>query len=746
MAESLSKEKLERFDTIARSLSTAIKNVSLYPAGHPILENSLAACLIAFEVWLQDEDRIAIGITQDNLLLDGVIVREKSELFASVADFLHQRGVIAFSCLRGVERIELSGLFASLKGEPKAIAQRGGVLKNMPPAAHIVVKEVDYSQFLGSARLGVTKEENDYWSALTGISEESRRGELPSSKLEFVREFISDSKRSSTVLNKIYRQAQTQLDEETATGSIRQTISRIMDYFSKYSADESASARQGILDVIARLDPKLVVKLFEKAEVDGKAIDLPEELLAGFSDDMIADFMSSLITGEESLNENTLNLFDKLAPSHGKANALSSLVADKLLQIPDKRLLSDVHNSIQKMFKANPENDFLSQFYKLTLGAFAGGTMTSDGVLPQYAPYVKEFEEFVSGEGLIKSYIRLLLNIIWFTDEAPLLKKFLSILETVLAAHRSQGFLSSYRDTVELFCDKLKLEQKTNVPFQEEMNARLDRIFSEQTVKALVACVPGADPDEMKEIEFMSVHLQRSFAAPLLDGFVAEQDRTARNKYLAILTMLGTDAVEPMMLALKKMSADKIEIMKDLLEVLKRIDILSAERVARDLMSHQDGAVRFAFMDMCQSVEGADLPGIFEALAKERNADNAQKIMRFLLRTRNSQAVQGLFAVLEKGPLRKRYLLTVLKLCGDLQVAESVPALGAVIAKRPFFYTKAADELRVAAAVSLGQIASDQAKEFIRSGLQDTSKALRRMCSLILEMEKMPESNGGQNE
>lgn len=744
MAESLSKDKLERFDAIARSLSTAIKNVSLYPPGHPNLENSLAACFTALEVWLTEEDRITIGITQDNLLCSGTVVREKSELFASVADFLHQRGVIAFSCLRGVERDELTQFFSSLKGEPKAIAERGGVLKNMSAAAHIIVKEVDYSQLLGSARLAVTKEESDYWLSLTSISEESRRGELPASKLEFVREFISDSKRSATVLNKIYRQAQTKLDEDSASGNIRQTISRIADYFSKYSSEESGSARKGILDVISRLDPKLVVKLFEKAEVEGKTIDLPEELLTGFSDDMIADFFSSLITGEESLNENTLKLFDKLAPEQGKANALGSLVADKLLQIPDKRLLADVRTSIQKMFKANPENDFLSQFYKLTLGAFAGGSMTGEGVLPQYAALVKEFEDFATGEGITKSYIRLLLNIIWFTDEASLLKKFLSILEAVLAAHCTKDFLRSYRDTVELCCDKLKLEQKTNVPFQEEMKEGLSKIFSEPAVRTIISFIPSADPDEMKEIEFITSHFQRFFISPLLEGFISEHDRIVRNKYLAILTMMGIDAGEPITLAFARVSADNIEMMSDLFDLLKKIDARAAERVAKSLMNHQDVSVRLSFMDMCQSVDGADLVGIFDALSKENDPENAQKIIRFLLRTRNSESVNGLFSLLEKGPLRKRYFLLLLKLCGDLQVAESVPALGGVISKRPFFCTKAVDDLRVAAAVSLGQIATDPARELVRTCLKDKSSVLRRMCSLILEMEKVPASNGSQ--
>ncbi len=742
MAESLPKDKLERFDTIVRSLSTAIKNVSLYPAGHPNLENSLGICFSALEAWLIDEDRIMIGVTQDNLLLAGQPVREKSELYAGVADFLHQRGIIAFSCLRGIERDELTGFFTSLKGEPKAIAERGGVLKNMPAAAHVVVKEVDYSQLLGSARLSVTKEENDYWVSLTQISEESRHGELPASKVEFVREFISDAKRSATVLNKIYRQAQTKLDEDSATGNIRKTISRIIDYFSKYSAEEAGSARKGILDVIARLDPKLVVKLFENAEVEGKTIDLPEELLSGFSDDMIADFISSLIVGEESLNENTLKLFDKLAPEQGKASSLSSLVADKLLQIPDKRLLADVRASVQKMFKANPDNDFLSQFYKLTLGAFAGGTVPADGVLPQYAALVKEFEDFVSHDGITQSYIRLLLNIVWFTEEAELLKKFLPILEKVLAAHRTRPFLVSYRQTVELCCDKLKLEQKTNVLFEEEIQSALQRIFSGETVRWIVSCIPEADPEEMQSIEYMCMRLQRLCVEPLLEGFIAEKDRTARNKYLAILSMMGSDAVAAITAAFGRASADTIDTMKDLFELLKKIDAPAADHVAKSLMNHEDIAVRLVFMDACQSVEGTDLAGILEAFSRERNPENALKIVKFLLRSHNSQAVNGLLESVAKGPLRKKYFLTVVKLCGDLQVAEAVTALGALVARRPFFYTKAVDELRVAAAVSLGQIATDQAKDFVRICLKDKSQSLRRMCSIILEMEKMPASAG----
>jgi hypothetical protein len=94
----LNQEQIERFDLIVRNLSLAIKNSSLYDMEHSIVVSSIKNFKDVLDKWLAKTDKLELGVTHDDLFLDGAPVKEeKDSRYVEVADYLHMRGVIALT-------------------------------------------------------------------------------------------------------------------------------------------------------------------------------------------------------------------------------------------------------------------------------------------------------------------------------------------------------------------------------------------------------------------------------------------------------------------------------------------------------------------------------------------------------------------------------------------------------------------------------------------------------------------------
>jgi len=55
----------------------------------------------SLDKWFLDEGKMNLGFSKDNLLLDGLYIKEEEDTFYSeVADYLHSKGIISLSILK----------------------------------------------------------------------------------------------------------------------------------------------------------------------------------------------------------------------------------------------------------------------------------------------------------------------------------------------------------------------------------------------------------------------------------------------------------------------------------------------------------------------------------------------------------------------------------------------------------------------------------------------------------------------
>lgn len=732
MPKGLSKDRLELFNLVVQNLGTALKNSALYAPDHPIFVFSVKNFQDSLDKWLADEKDLTLGISPDTVLLDGEFVDKKSELYREVAEHMHLRGILAISFARGVELEELEGVLKFLKKDVKTIREKGGIEPNITPMPHITLKGIDYSSLLDGIGCEITDEEEEIWNSLTEISTGEKIESLPHSKKEFIVNLLKDTKRASHILNKVYKEAITKLQDEATVKLMRESIARIYDYFSRDPADEKEIARSNIGKLISRLDPDLLVRLFDPAVIDGGDFDLAREVVKDISDEFLADLIGSLISRHDRFNENILKVLDKLVPGGARASNVASLVAGRMIdsKLLSSETLTDMQMSIKEVFGNHPDSNFMSEMYKLTVETFVDRKVGATAFSRRLVPLVEDYVKAVRKEGLKRQEAELLLNLIWHEDEpgsfVKFSERFISMVPELLDLKDTQRI----RQAFELFSEDLRPEQKKDPEIRLQAERSLRAIDAAGLTEKLISNIPMLTMIGLEDTISIFNRARYSPAKPLLDAFVLERDMSKRDKLGFVLAGLEKKPEKEIAATIAEAPSG---LKGELFFILRKVSYETSRKIAADLIRHKDPGVRGQVLEGFVPATEREKKMLSSLLARERNVGVRRKAIVSLLKTDDDDIINALFRNAERGFFNRGLLLDVVTLAGETASKKAVSKLVRLFSGKKVF--KRNEDIRLAALVSLGKIRDRKAVEAIRSGLNDNSERVRNLCEIILKLE-----------
>ncbi|MBD3425877.1 MAG: hypothetical protein GF409_01445 [Candidatus Omnitrophica bacterium] len=728
------KQRTEVYDSIIRAFSLAIKNSALYSLDHPICKSSIDNFKGVLSKWFVDNDRLEMGIAQDNIYFNGKQVREEDPRYVEVADYLHQRGLISLTFLDGITIQELTDFFDIIKNDKRAVRKMGGVLQNIPDTPHLVIKEIDYSALLKKTREGEeASEESKVWQSLFEVVQQAKGGGLPESKKEFLTGFFEDTQGSAKVLNKVYKEAVNTLQDEATAKEIQETVGKICRYFEKYSKPEAKQMKVKLMEVVSQLHPDLINMLFEKAVVEGENFDLADEITKDFSDDYIAGFIENLISDEDTFNENLLKVFDKLAPGSEKANNIVSMVADKLFskKILNPATLTRMQMSIKEIFDANPQSNFMNQMHKITVDAVVNKKIDTLVYMARLSPLINKFAQSIEEGELKKEEIWLLLNILWLENDSEEFNKYGEKIIDVLPELLDSKEIIRIKEILEFFTEKQRPEQLEDEDMVMATRGLVNRIATKETKDSLIAFIPEATSSELEDIAEILLRTKSDSARLLVDAFIRERNPAHINKFRTVVSKMQEEVVKEAM--------DRIEygeplVVRNLFRILSEFDPKKAHLISKKLLAHKDPQIRLEALDIFVPVNDEEKQGLFTAFKKEKNEEVQKKIAGVLLRTKDEKFINGLFRYTERNWFKRRFLPKLIDLCGQMKLEETFPHLKRNFLKRGWFRTRRRENIRIAAVTGLGRLGTPEALELVEQGLKDKSDRVREMSEIITKL------------
>ncbi|MFH1288566.1 MAG: HEAT repeat domain-containing protein, partial [bacterium] len=620
---------------------------------------------------------------------------------------------------------ELIDFFASIKNNTA-----------MQATPHIKIKELDYS-FILSNKGGKASTEQEIWQFIVNIAEESQKNGIQEAKIETLINFLKNSDKSASILNDLYRESISKGDDKATIDNIRRVFVKIYKYFENNLSQDVKEIRNDLTNILVKFPPKLLAGMFEKTEIDGENYDLAKEITKDFSDDTISDFMVSLLNRENSVNENLLKVFDKLVSGKekDKISDVVSLAADKLFSknLPDKDI-EKLQQSITDLFQTHSNNEFMSQIYKKTVEVFLGNDIGAVIDKKKAFVLISTYKEFLKHENMVREKTRCLLNILWLEENPDVFEKITRKLIELFPELFDLEDVKSIREIFELFIDHLRLEQKENKFIELQAKIFLNEITKTENIEKIISFIPKAKSDALEDIGYILSKTQTASLDLLLNAFLKDKNPYNKHKFNSVLVKMKTGVLEKINHRLN--SAKDNFAIKDLLKVLKFIDPERAHKIATKMLNHKNIEVRLEALDNFLPETKEEMNIIFKFFKKEKDESVKTMAIGILVNTKDNNTLKDIFVYLERSFFRRKYLLKLVKSCGNLKISESVPFIKKVLKKTGFLNIPNRDELRVAAVISLGQIGTPEALRSIEQRLNDKRARVRRMCQIILEQTK----------
>jgi hypothetical protein len=167
--------------------SIVLHKRSMYPAGHPHLQNSSVRFSDRMNALLEKRDAVTLGVARHRLVIESVTTDPNNALLRDLAHRLHRHRIASVQLSRGATLEEVESLLAVLSLDPqRGDGPIGRRLDKVGPWEHIKLRSMGFDKFTlqgsggGSGTEG-SAAERDAWVELARLALSTEQGEEPPS-------------------------------------------------------------------------------------------------------------------------------------------------------------------------------------------------------------------------------------------------------------------------------------------------------------------------------------------------------------------------------------------------------------------------------------------------------------------------------------------------------------------------------------------------------------------------------------
>jgi len=715
---------------LIRNLLIVMKNSIFYEIDHPLCKSSIRKFMDILKNWFSSYSSLRLDVSQYELEINRNTYDQHQLHSKEIAQYLHNRGILSIIFYPTVTLKELGEFFQVTSYDVQTIKDKGGIIKCLPVDLSIKVKELDYSYFLAYSTEELSLHEEEIWDALFKIANKKPNENLPESSLELILDFFKDAKKSARLLNKVYKNALNQLSGEKAIEDMRKAISQICQHLEEKSEDQKREGQINIMNILFQLHFDLLTSLLKHGGAEDDITDLSEDIVKHFSDTDIADFISSLIVTEGSLNERLLRIFDKLVPDDSKSKNVVPLVADQLFSqnVIHPFKIEPMQMSIKEIFKQNPKSHFLNQMYEITVDAVINKNIDTLTYIAKLTPEISRFVKSMEGAQLTREKVLLILNLLYLENDSDDFKRLNNTVLNLLTHLLQQKDMITIRNIFDFYTHKVHPEQKNNIIMGDAINKTIQKITSKDVIQEIISYIPDSNHD-LTHIVYILESLKDQSVSLLISAYLKRPGSVDIIKFKKVFSVMKREIVAEI---LKRFKSPKTYEIKVLFPLLKQYAPEKAKNIAKSMINSSNNQILLPILDNYDPEGRDEINKIYDIYLKSHNKEVKNKAAALLLRTKNKGIIETLFQKSEKSIFKKTFTTELVKLCGEIKLKEAYPYVKEIFVKKPLWSTQNKDKLRLTAAVSLLKMDSTDGYKLIRTNVNRGSKYFRNHCKKIL--------------
>ncbi len=684
------------------NLNLSRRNVSIYPRGHPAVEQSLKRACDSFRKLLGLKPEVVLAVAKDSLIFDDFTLDKKNSVYREFALTLSRMNIVTVTFQSGVTVDELYEFHMLLSMSSKDLSSYALLQETVQGAqfTHIKIGLIDYGAFsFSEGSMDEEPSEGHLWERYVfGLLE----GTL---QTEDVPEVVQD-----VPSEKLARFLNNALAERLMEGAYERVVNAFMGKMR--GKGFSLKGIRKLTELINGLRPELKREFLASA-VKTLSGDIPatEKALEDLPLDNALELLKMINEQKLDLPEQLANLFDKLARFHreGIEDRFfgGNVVMDDIVLSPDA--------------EGSPWTDMSGPGRNEEYESEIRNLLQTD-VPEALSGELKELKEECSDERIEKDFNEAILTFLLpgSTSEEDC-EYFLSILR-----EQADHFLwtGQYGEVLRIM--KVLDGTIAKSGFADKTSGTLQYYRSPEFVSRLVDSLRIMGRQAREEAVLLCEYYGEEVIPPLVNALIDEESQAVRRFLLSLIGHFGENAVAE---AVKRLGDNRWFVKRNMIFIIGECAGREALGHVRPYCSHDNPKVSFEAMKCL--LKAGDSYGI-DALKEHLKSESKERLEQAIILSgsfRVRDAVPDLIRLLKKrevSSLDFHEKIPVVRALGQIGDPAALDALRDILSTKSLLFKGAVEKLREEVYAMLKNFPAEDVRDLVEEGLKSRNEQIRR--------------------
>ena len=391
----LSPELTRQSIALARALSAAARNWTLYPPEHPAVSASIARLSETISQTVAGA-AFTFGVTPTTLLVAGYPLPEDHSV-VETARLLHDHDLLQITFLGDPEPTAVHALLSLLSRNPDELRAEGGPGKVWSDAPHtsIALEQIDYEKILEDRDVDLEVEKrDDIWRSVVNAIVEGRTTFDPVQQQRLLD--ISGSAFEIKELATAVSSPKCNIDGSpmitTQAAIVLATFRHLAGIVTVMDPERLPAVLRNVAAATTSLDPHIVMQIMQTDE-GMQETPIVAKIAQSFDDEKVAELLATALARDGKASARLARIFDTIAPDAERKQRVLRTTKNLLSEHDFGRSsqFKAVWNSMEELLLTYDESPYVSQSYQASLeGAVGRSEMFAARELP---PELSEWVE-----------------------------------------------------------------------------------------------------------------------------------------------------------------------------------------------------------------------------------------------------------------------------------------------------------------------------------------------------------------
>jgi HEAT repeat protein len=714
---------------MARALLAGVRNSTLYPPEHPTVRASVDRLTTTIRDSVLGAG-LAIGVTPDTLMIEGVAADTAQGGIAEAAAMLHDRDIITITFTPGVPAESIQALLRVLTLDPAERRRRGGPSRIWGDEgdSSIAIEQIDYERLLAreAGEAAEPAKRDDLWRSIV-VSIASGQKTIFDERAQERLLAISSSARDvgdlavAVAAPKCTADGSPMITSQAAT--VLAAFRHLTNIVSVMSPDRMPDVMTHLATATTQLDPHVIMQVMQSPD-DPTTVPVVAGMAAAFDDVKVAQLLATALALDGHASDRLATIFNTIAPDDARKRRVLTLTRSLLSETDFGKSgqFQVLWASTEELLVSYNDSQYVSETYRQSLDGIGGrAERLAGGDLP---PELPEWLDSLGQDSVRALSVTMLIDL--FTIERDPARA--EEMAPDLSALAEDLLMSGAYDDALIVTQALRARASTPKSIgREASRAALDQLGESLAMRESAALIADLDDGGWQALKAVVETIGVASVEALKAVVAVEDDSAATARAESVIAGFGVKSVT----RIASLVGDERWFVKRRgARLLGRIGTADAVPLLQPLLRQQDPRVAREAVAALGLIQDPAAARAIHTVLRAATGEVRRAVIEALVGERDPRVVPMLVRILEESePLGKDHdvVLETIEALGTVGTDASVPGLVAMTKRKRFLGGRKLRALKERSVNALARVKTEKAAAALKDAAQNGDRYVKKI-------------------